>query len=162
MLRHMPKRRKLAKMPIVGKLLEEAMKAKFLWSSHIDEVRPAFLVGWVVTLSPLFGIHTFLALFGVILFRANLIIPLALQFVSTPLTIPFLWPALHKIGRWLVDFFAVNSASVNTLAGHYLGGKLARTTAETALGGIAAAFICAIISMVIYSTFFSGDSTKNE
>ena len=154
MLRHLPRRRKLAKMPLVGGLLAEAMKAKFLWSFRMDEVRPAFLVGWLVTLSPLFGLHTFLALFGVILFRANLIIPLALQLVSTPLTIPFLWPALHWAGRWLVDVFTFKSAAIVAVSDHYLSGKLlARTTAITALGGIVIAFVCAIVSAAIYGLF---------
>jgi uncharacterized protein (DUF2062 family) len=154
----MPKRRKLAKIPLIGGLLKEAMDAKFLWSFHLSEVSPAFLVGWVVTLSPLFGLHTILAILGAIMFRSNLIIPLALQLVSTPLTLPFIWPALYAVGHKVIEFSTGSrwlAIAASGSGNHHLTGKfLARTTAVISLGAIVVGVICAAISTAIYALVY--------
>ncbi|MDR0340631.1 MAG: DUF2062 domain-containing protein [Puniceicoccales bacterium] len=152
-LRHLPSKERLERVPLVGPLLRRAQDAKFLWSFEKEEVVPAFLIGWVVTLSPLFGLHTVFAVLLVLLFRANLLIAMALQLVSTPLTLPFLWPFLYAVGFRTVLLFSEGQAAVNFID-HPLFGTgrfLARAFAFIALGGALVGFACTIFSVAVFS-----------
>ncbi|MDR2664338.1 MAG: DUF2062 domain-containing protein [Puniceicoccales bacterium] len=153
--RHVPNRERLERIPLVGGLMRRARDAKFLWSLDRDEVASAFLVGWVVALSPLFGVHTILAILCVFLFRANLIIALAVQLVSTPLTIPFLWPFLYATGRWAVRLFSDGLMTVDLSYRPVAGaGRLfARALALITLGGTLVGFACTFISVSVFTIF---------
>jgi uncharacterized protein (DUF2062 family) len=164
-MRHLPRRSQLAKIPIVGRLMGHARQAKFLWSFHMEEIAPAFLVGWVITLSPFFGLHTLLVVLCVFLFRANIIIPLALQLVSTPLTLPILWPVLHAVGKFCVHHLSRGPAVAASLAYHPIvdaGQVFARGVALIALGGILVGFACTFVSIAVYAIFFRSSWEKSS
>ncbi|MDR0678867.1 MAG: DUF2062 domain-containing protein [Puniceicoccales bacterium] len=151
--RHLPSRERLERIPFVGPLLRRARDAKFLWSFDKEEVVPAFLIGWVVALSPLFGLHTVLAVLLVLLFRANLLITMVLQLISTPFTLPFLWPFLYAVGFRTVLLFSEGQVAVD-LADHPLFGTsrlLIRALAFVALGGTLVGFAGTILSVAIFS-----------
>jgi uncharacterized protein (DUF2062 family) len=146
-LRHLPRKSQLERLPFVGRLIGGAHRANFLWSLQRQAVMAALLIGWVVALSPFFGIHTLLVVICALLCRANVLIALALQLVSTPLTIPFLWPMLHFIGKWAVNSLAGPQATM-------ANGNFFHSAALLALGGLLSAYICTAISIIVYLLLF--------
>jgi uncharacterized protein (DUF2062 family) len=148
-LRRLPRRSQLARLPLVGKLISGAGRASFLWSFRRREVLAALLLGWIIALSPFFGVHTLLVVVCAFPFRANVLVALALQLVSTPLTIPFLWPILLVIGKWAVAAMAGNAVA-------QAHGGVVHSMALLALGGILAAYICTALSAAVCLLLFPG------
>lgn len=66
---------------------------------------PAFYVGWVLTLVPLYGLQILLAFLLALSFRANLMIMVALQLVSNPVTVLPLWYFNFLVGNFFLRIF---------------------------------------------------------
>jgi uncharacterized protein (DUF2062 family) len=147
MLRLLPRRSKLAKLP----LLRSIGRARFLWSFQLQEAVPGFLIGWVLALGPFFGLHTPLAIICAILCRANLPIPLILLLFSNPLTLPFLWPMLHSIGNRVIHLLAATAS--HEAQGRAVGIGI-HAVATMTLGSLLVGYACAAISIAVYATFF--------
>lgn len=65
----------------------------------------AIYVGSILTMLPLYGVQLGLAFIASLVFRANLMIAVALQFVSNPFTIPFLYWLEYKTGDFVLTTF---------------------------------------------------------
>jgi uncharacterized protein (DUF2062 family) len=154
-LKFLPSKAHLEKYPIIGRYAASLRTKAFLWSFRRSEVFSAFLVGWVITLTPFYGTHTILSLLAAFLFRANLLVILALQLVSNPLAEPFIWIITHKIGKFVIHQLANGDALVAS-AINGPGGALAglpRWIATATLGSILLGFACAVISCCAYEIF---------
>jgi uncharacterized protein (DUF2062 family) len=146
-LRLLPRKALLEKYPIIGRFAEPLRRNAFLWSFRSSEMLPAFLSGWVITLTPFYGMHTPMALFAAFLFRANLLTILALQFISNPFMEPFIWLTTHAVGQCVVSVLG-NHGPVAANAIH--GGGIARWLATATLGSILLGFLGTLISCGIY------------
>jgi uncharacterized protein len=56
-----------------------------------------------VSFTPLLGLHFLLAIFFAFLFRGNIIAALIGTFVGNPITFPFIWGLIYKIGIFISD-----------------------------------------------------------
>ncbi len=105
LLRFMPRRATLHRYPVLKWFAASARKRAYLWSFRVSEVVPAFYMGWVLTLLPLYGLQILLAFVFALMLRANLMIMVALQLVSNPLTVVPLWYLDFLIGRPILELF---------------------------------------------------------
>tara|TARA_R100000027_G_scaffold67028_2_gene64279 strand:+ start:8103 stop:8672 length:570 start_codon:yes stop_codon:yes gene_type:complete len=80
-----------------------ARKKDYLWSFRRNAIVPAFYAGWVLTLLPLYGLQIALAFLLAIMFRANLMIMIALQMISNPLTVLPLWYLNYLVGNFFLN-----------------------------------------------------------
>jgi uncharacterized protein (DUF2062 family) len=118
---------------------------------------PAFWAGWVVSLMPIMGIQIPVSIFCAFLFRANVLVLIALQLITNPVTVPFIWPVVYAVGKWAVELFANGSDPAFGESSHAIlqaSRWFARTTATTFLGGIICGYFCALISSIIYGWFW--------
>jgi len=105
LLRHLPRRSNVHRYPVLSWFAVTARKKAFLWSFRRNEVVPAFYAGWVLTLLPLYGVQIILAFLLALAFRANLMIMVALQAVSNPITVLPLWYLNYLTGNFLLNLF---------------------------------------------------------
>ncbi|MDR2341252.1 MAG: DUF2062 domain-containing protein [Puniceicoccales bacterium] len=153
-LKLLPRKALLEKYPVIGRFAEPLRRNAFLWSFRSSEVFPAFLSGWVVTLTPFYGMHTILAVVAAFLFRANLLVMLALQLISNPFVEPFIWLATHAVGQFAISVFGNTSvAAANTMC----GSGIMRWLATATLGSILLGFFLAIISCGICGLLTKAD-----
>jgi uncharacterized protein (DUF2062 family) len=101
LLRYMPRRSNINRYPVLKWFANHARKRDYLWSFRTSAVTPAFYIGWIVTLLPLVG-QSIIGFFLALIFRANLMIVVALQFVSTPVTAVPIWAANYIVGDALI------------------------------------------------------------
>jgi uncharacterized protein (DUF2062 family) len=103
LLRPLPRRTNIHRYPVLSWFAGTARKKAFLWSFRSSAVLPAFYVGWILTLLPLYGLQILLAFVLAIAFRANLMIMIALQLVSNPITVLPLWYLNYLVGSFVLD-----------------------------------------------------------
>jgi uncharacterized protein (DUF2062 family) len=72
---------------------------KGLWSPTRESLARAWLVGWPVTIIPFMPGQSIIACIAALLVRGNLLLCIALQFLSTPLTAPVHLPACYFVGE---------------------------------------------------------------
>lgn len=153
LLRLLPQKTRLERYPIIGRFAATARKSTFLWSFRTQEVFPAFLMGWIVCLTPLLGCHFLIALGCAFLFHANLLILAALQLVTTPLTIPVLWPLIYGVGKVIVQIFTGSRPAMTPIADGSLllsGKNVLRLAGTMTMGAIFLGSLAAFLSMFIY------------
>jgi uncharacterized protein (DUF2062 family) len=167
-LKYLPRKATIHRHPIFKHFASSVRKRSYLWSFRTTEVVPALYAGWVLTMLPVMSCQIFLACVAAIIFRANVMILVALQFVSTPFTVPFLWYLDYKVGRFILRLFDVDSWSivheVFIHAGHYahhfgkvgaMGQKVFRWFITTSIGGTILGLICGAISSSLYRRAYS-------
>ncbi|MBC2600372.1 DUF2062 domain-containing protein [Puniceicoccus vermicola] len=103
LLRPLPRRANIHRYPVLNWFAGTARKKDFLWSFRRNAVVPAFYVGWVLTLLPLYGLQLVLAFLLALGFRANLMIMIALQMVSNPITVLPLWYLNYQVGNFFLN-----------------------------------------------------------
>lgn len=103
LLRPLPRRTNIHRYPVLSWFAGSARKKAFLWSFRKSAVVPAFYVGWVLTLVPLYGFQIVLAFLLALVFRANLMIMMALQMISNPVTVLPLWYLNYLVGNFLLN-----------------------------------------------------------
>jgi uncharacterized protein (DUF2062 family) len=177
-LKYLPRKATVHRHPIFKYFASSVRKRFYLWSFRTTEVIPALYAGWVLTMLPVMSCQIFLACIAAIIFRANVMILVALQFVSTPFTVPFLWYLDYKVGRFVLQLFQVDTWTIiqeaATYAGHYahyfgkvgvMGQKVFRWFITTSIGGTILGFICGAISSSLYrryaSKFINSSKVKN-
>ncbi len=104
LLRKLPQRANLHRYPVIKWFAEHARTRPYLWSFKRAQVMPALYVGSVVSLLPFYGIQLFVAFAAALLFRANLTIMVALQFITNPLTIVPIYAFTAWVGVQLMQF----------------------------------------------------------
>ena len=127
LLRWMPRRANVDRYPVLKWFAAAARKRPYLWSFKTSSCTPAFYFGSIITFLPLVGIQIPLAFLGALACRANLPITIALQAISNPLTVPFLYPMYFLLGRRVIRFFGLGE-DVNPVFGAmhatFLGGAI--------------------------------------
>ncbi|MDR1401983.1 MAG: DUF2062 domain-containing protein [Puniceicoccales bacterium] len=111
LLRHVPRKASIHKYPILNKFADVARKRTYLWSFKVEEVVPAFYLGWIITFMPFPSIiQIIIAFFFAIMCRANAMVLTFLQLISNPVTFVPLWGINYKIGLFTIALFGVESS----------------------------------------------------
>lgn len=109
LLRPLPRRSNLHRYPVIKWFAERARRHPFLWSFKRAQVIPALYVGSLISLAPVYGIQILLAFAAALIFRANLSVMVALQFLTNPLTVVPIYAATGWIGTTLMRYLGVGS-----------------------------------------------------
>ncbi len=72
---------------------------KALWKPTRESIARAWLIGFPITMVPFLPFQSLIAAAIALFFRANLLLVIALQFLSTPLTAPVQLPACYFVGE---------------------------------------------------------------
>jgi uncharacterized protein (DUF2062 family) len=161
-LRYLPRRSTFARYKFLRWFGDSLLKRRYLWSFKYEAVKPAFYAGWVLTLLPVMGAQTLIASILAIIFKANIMILVALQMISNPLTVGILWPFEYKVGEKFLKFLdASNQFGLNVTAreilGHgsigYKGACFLKITLAIVIGAIILGYICGVISCYLYKYF---------
>jgi uncharacterized protein (DUF2062 family) len=172
-LKYLPRRANIHRYPILKYFAEAAKKRTYLWSFRVTDAVPALYVGWILTLVPVMSIQIAIACVLSFLFRANIMILVALQFISTPFTVPFLWYIAYKVGAFFVGKFGTEEVQVIKRSYEQVGfekmsdffthgEQCMRWFFTTTLGGIILGVIIGHISAIIYKYFANRYSTKRS
>lgn len=169
-LRHLPRRASVQNYPILKHFSAVVKKRSYLWSFRVEDVVPAFYVGWIITLMPIPSVfQIFVALLAAMFCRANVVILVGLQLLSNPFTFIFLWAVTHKVGAMLVSLLGTDT--VSTLLQEVeacqeltwsIGGcckSAIRWLATAALGAIVLGSLLGFVSSFLYKFF--AKHTKN-
>jgi uncharacterized protein (DUF2062 family) len=173
--RYLPRKATIHKHPILKYFSSTIRKRSHLWSFRLPEAIPALYSGWILTMLPVMSCQIFLACIAAIIFRANIVILVALQFVSTPFTVPFLWYLDYKVGRFVLQLLQMDSWNIIQEAcehagpyAHYFGKvgltgqRVFRWFITTSIGGIALGLIGGAISSLIYRRVYSAKSKPKD
>tara|TARA_B100001248_G_scaffold261923_1_gene254999 strand:+ start:25724 stop:26407 length:684 start_codon:yes stop_codon:yes gene_type:complete len=196
-LRYLPRRAVLHKYPLISRFskskwfargaeafVRAARKRFYLWSFRTAHAIPAIYVGSIISFMPIFGIQILVAFIASFVFRANVMIMVALQFITNPFTIGPIYGAAYYLGNFLlsglpsytptfVDSTTIDTETVLTLG--QTGMKWLKVFFHkfwvTSVGGMVIgyffAFICSIIYRIVArkastSHFFHPDSTNDD
>ena len=66
-------------------------------------IASGFACGSMVSFSPLLGLHFLLAIVFAYLIRGNFVAALLGTFVGNPVTFPFIWGLIYKVGTFVVS-----------------------------------------------------------
>jgi len=100
LLRFVPRRARFHHYPLIGRFADIARKRDYLWSFRTESVRPAIYAGSILAMQPLLGVQAVLAFFTALVLRANVMVTVGLQFITTPLTFLFIYKGTFEIGQW--------------------------------------------------------------
>jgi uncharacterized protein (DUF2062 family) len=81
------------------RLLGDGLVSKSLWQPNRESLARAWLVGFPITTVPFLPGQSVLAAIAALLVRGNLLLCIALQFLSTPLTAPVQLSACYFVGE---------------------------------------------------------------
>lgn len=109
LLRPLPRRANVRRYPVIKWFAQQASSRPYLWSFRRENVLPALYVGGVVSLLPLYGIQLLAAMGVAILFRANLTLTVALQFITNPFTIVPIYGFTGWVGTRLMQTFGIGA-----------------------------------------------------
>lgn len=159
-LRPLPRRANVHRYPVIKWFADAARKRPYLWSFRSSEVVPALYAGFILTFIPLYGIQIPTAFVLSLLFRANLPVLIALQFISNPLTVPPIYIADYYTGKFILSFMGgapALPAEVQDIANPETAKKAAGAVRQgfsifgyTMVGGAIIGYFCGFISSAIY------------
>jgi uncharacterized protein (DUF2062 family) len=96
-------RRRLSRSRMRGTLLHswfgDRLLDRALWKPTRDSLSRAWLVGFPITMLPFLPVQSVFACITALFLRGNLLLCIALQFLSTPLTAPVHLPACYWVGE---------------------------------------------------------------
>lgn len=101
-LRRLPRRSNVAQYPVLRHFAAAARRRPYLWSYRPGPVTTAIYAGSIISFLPLVGVTLLLSLAAAMIFRANLTITVALQFVTNPLTSGPLFAGTYFLGDWVL------------------------------------------------------------
>ena len=152
-LRFLPRRGNIHTYPIIRIFAATARKTPFLWSFKEAEVVRALYAGCIISFMPLLGVQWTLAFFTAFVVRGNLPILLALQLISSPLTVPFIYYPAYHIGDFIISVFGTESAIREvgkiTTETNFVN-KGVRVYAALSLGGAIIGYFAGFVSSVVY------------
>lgn len=159
-LRPLPRRTNIHRYPFLKWFAATARKRSYLWSFRKEYVIPAIYSGTILSLLPVYGIQVALAFLASLVFRANLMVLVGLQFITNPFTLVPLYALTYKIGALVLDFFATEHVSMDELSRiTEETGQVAATGAlhsgmmffiKLSIGGVIFGFVIAFILSLIY------------
>ena len=97
-LRPLPRRATIHRYPVLKYFAQSARKRPYLWSLKRRRIIRAIYLGCILSLLPLYGLQVILAFVASLLLRCNLMIAVALQFITNPVTAIPLYLLTYKIG----------------------------------------------------------------
>lgn len=173
LMRYLPRKATLHNYPFIRFFANTARKRHYLWSFRSTEVIPALYAGWILTMLPLIGVQVPIAFALALIFRANLVILVALQFVSNTLTLVPIYTADYYIGHYILSFFGGESAptpeeikEINIFASEVgfmeacknldftqmvdIGKKFISAFRDMMLGGAIIGYFLGLISSILY------------
>ncbi len=140
-LKYLPTRSFLRKNFIFKKLGKGILdKCPQLWSFSYEPMKTAYYAGWILTFMPVMGMQIALAILLAICFKGNVMVLVALQMISNPFTIGFLWTMEYHIGKFFLSFFPMRNQLINQSA-------IADTVISS--GGKGMAFIKATLAICV-------------
>ncbi len=83
---------------------------KSLWLPTRNSLARAWLIGFPITVVPFLPAQSVFAVIGALVVRGNLLLCIALQFLSTPLTAPVHLPACYFLGQTVRYFTRTGGA----------------------------------------------------
>ncbi|GIX34990.1 MAG: hypothetical protein KatS3mg126_0769 [Lysobacteraceae bacterium] len=107
LLKPLPRRANVRRYPVIKWFARQAVARPYLWSFRRENVLPALYVGSVISLLPLYGVQLLVAFGAAILFRANLTLTVALQFITNPFTLVPIYGFTAWVGKSLMEFLGV-------------------------------------------------------
>ena len=173
LLKYVPRRGNVHKYPFLKLFAEQARQRAYLWSFRVEEAVPALYAGWILTLIPVMSVQILLACLLAFIFRANVMILVLLQFVSTPFTVPFLWWLDYIVGNFVVKAFGSDEvqlirqtyeqAGFKNMSDLWIHGEQClRWFLTTSFGGIILGVIIGHISAWIYKAVAQRYRTQSQ
>jgi hypothetical protein len=107
LLRPLPRRANIHRYPVIKWFAEHAQRRPELWSFKRAQILPALYAGSVISLLPLYGVQLVVAFAAAVLFRANLTVMVALQFLTNPFTIVPVYAFTGWVGATLMRAFGI-------------------------------------------------------
>lgn len=80
-------------------LLGDRLLERALWKPTRESLARGWLIGFPITVVPFLPVQSLIACVIALFFRGNLLLCIALQFLSTPLTAPVHLPACYFVGE---------------------------------------------------------------
>ncbi len=116
-------------------------------------VSSGFACGSMVSFTPLLGLHFILAIVFAFLIRGNFIAALIGTVVGNPITFPFIWGLIYKVGTFVTSFKHVNlNKDINF---EMIINQTYEIFFPMLVGGIVIAPLVWIITFVIIYSFIS-------
>ncbi len=157
LLRYLPSRSTIRKNRFIGnwgrKILD---KYPELWSFAYGPMHSAYYAGWILTFMPVMGLQITLAIILAIFLRANVMVLVALQMISNPFTIGFLWTFEYHIGKFILSFLPeqhktiMQTALSETVQKSFTGHSFFKATLAICLGGLVLGVLFGKISCLIH------------
>jgi uncharacterized protein (DUF2062 family) len=101
------------------KKIKQRMVAMLALDSHPGHIAAGFAVGVFISVTPLFGLHTPLAIMFAFLFRLNKLTTITGAWVNTPLTVIPVLMASYRLGEFILGQ-PPQSVSFHNLGWHHL------------------------------------------
>ena len=124
-------------------------------------ISSGFACGSMVSFTPLLGLHFILAVIFAFLIRGNFIAALIGTVVGNPITFPFIWGLIYKVGTYVTNMQHVNNS--HKINFDMIINQTYEIFFPMLLGGIIIAPLVWIISyFIIYSSISSYKRRKNK
>jgi hypothetical protein len=171
LLRPLPRKSNIHRYPILRWFATTARERIYLWSFRNSAVVPAFIVGCILSLLPVYGIQIPLAFLLALVLRANLPIFVGLQMITNPLTVAPIYYVNYSIGRHFLILFGKRTegltiSEVKLMLERIATGEwgenlhiMASVWLLTCLGGVIIGLFLGVVSSYIYR-FMAWRATK--
>ena len=124
-------------------------------------VSSGFACGSMVSFTPLLGLHFILAVVFAFLIRGNFIAALIGTAVGNPVTFPFIWGLIYKVGTFVTSIKHINSS--NNINFEMIINQTYEIFFPMLVGGIVIAPLVWVITyFIIYSFISSYKKRKNR
>ena len=166
-LKFLPTRAKLRKSFVFKRFGRNFLeKHPELFSFSYDSMKLAYYAGWILTFLPVMGIQITLAILLAIFLRCNVMILVALQMISNPFTVGFLWGIEYKIGKFILSVFPLEDLFATKAIEHIepatKGSMFLNATLAICLGGLLLGIICGKISCIFHKHILKHRITSYE
>lgn len=181
LMRYLPRKATLHNYPFIRFFADTARKRHYLWSFRSKEVIPALYAGWILTMMPLIGVQIPIAFALALIFRANLVILVALQFISNTFTLVPIYtldyyvghyilslfggesvPTLEEIKKMIISSWEVGFNGIFNNLDFSKGKKFICGFRDMMLGGAIIGYICGFISSLLYRLLIKRFSYSKE
>lgn len=113
-LKPFPRRANIHRYPGIKLFSNFAKKNSFFWSYKPAPLRTAFYLGSVVTMLPLLGLQILVGFFLAWVFRANLTVTVALQFLSNIFTAAPIYFLTYNVGMLPLKYISLPESTFTT------------------------------------------------
>lgn len=108
LLRWLPRRNNIHRIPVLKWFKVEARKRPYLWSFRSGPVVKSLYAGFLLCFSPLLGLQTPIGILLAFAMRANLPLMIAIQWITNPVTSIPIYYAQYQIGKIVMHLLGLN------------------------------------------------------